>query len=132
MMDALTAFDAIVVVLLILSTLIWVRSPVGVVVLPLVALILIAIARSNRPDLERFALQFLGILAALSMLRDWNYLFTESAVIGGQRVLSDTGAIEAALILPHWIWAGLITALSAIAIGASLKRALNRDGRTRR
>lgn len=125
------ALNALAVALL-LSTLIWVRSPVGVVVLPLVALVLIAIARSNRPDLERFALQFLGILAALSMLRDWNYLFTESAVIGGRRVLSDTGAIEAALVLPHWIWAGLITALSALAIGASLKRALNRDGRTRR
>ena len=62
----------------------------------------------------------------------WNYLFAESAVIGGQRVLSDTGAIEAALFLPHWIWAGLITAISALAIGASLKRALNQDGRTRR
>lgn len=66
------------------------------------------------------------------MLRDWNYLFTESAVIGGRRVLSDTGAIEAALVLPHWIWAGLITVISALAIGASLKRALSQDGRTRR
>ena len=82
--------------------------------------------------LERFTLQFLGILAALSMLRDWNYLFTESAVIGGRRVLSDTGAIEAALVLPHWIWAGLITLLSALAIGASLKHALEEDGSTAR
>ena len=117
---------------LILSTLIWVRSPVGFVILPLVALILIGIARRGRPDLERFALQFLGILAALSMLRDWNYLFTESAVIGGRRVLSDTGAIEAALVLPHWIWAGLITVISALAIGASLRHALAEDGSTAR
>jgi hypothetical protein len=117
---------------LIASTLIWVRSSVGVIVLPLVALILMGIARSDRPNLERFTLQFLGILAALSMLRDWNYLFTESAVIGGRRVLSDTGAIEAALVLPHWIWAGLITLLSALAIGASLKHALKEDGSTAR
>ena len=117
---------------LILSTLIWVRSATGLVILPLVALILVGIARSGRPNLERFTLQFLGILAALSMLRDWNYLFTESAVIGGRRVLSDTGAIEAALLLPHWVWAGLITLLSALAIGASLKHALAEDGSTRR
>lgn len=117
---------------LIVSTFIWVRSPVGVIVLPLVALILVGFARSDRPNLERFTLQFLGILAALSMLRDWNYLFTESAVIGGRRVLSDTGAIEAALVLPHWVWAGLITLVSALAIGASLKHALKEDGSTAR
>lgn len=117
---------------LILSTLVWVRSPVGFVVLPFVAAVLVAIARSGRPDLERFALQFLGILAALSMLRDWNYLFSESAIIGGRRVLSDTGAIEAALLLPHWLWAGLITIVSALAIGASLRHALAEDGASRR
>ena len=42
------------------------------------------------------------------------------------------GAIEAALVLPHWVWAGLITLLSALAIGASLKHALKEDGSTAR
>ena len=41
--------------------------------------------------------QFLGMLAALSMFMSWDYLFMESARIGGQVILSDTGAIEAAV-----------------------------------
>ena len=65
------------------------------------------------------------------MLRDFNYLFTEQAVIGGQRRLSDTGQIEAALVLPHWFWAGVILAISGVMVGASLKYALSDRRRIR-
>ena len=58
------------------------------------------------------------------MLRDWNYLFTENAVIEGQAMLSDTGAIEASLGLPHWLWAGLILLVSGTMVGGALKYAL--------
>jgi len=44
-------------------------------------------------------------------------------------MLSDTGQIEAALFLPHWIWAAIILALSAGMIGASLKYALSEKRR---
>lgn len=111
-----------------LSTLIWVRSPVGLVVLPLVSLDLVALAFRGPDWMVRFGLQFLGVLAALSMFRDWDYLFSHSAVIGGQLMLSDTGAMEEALLLPFWLWAILIIALSGLMIGASLKYALAEDG----
>lgn len=107
-----------------LSVMIWVRSPVGYTVLPLVAALLGLIAWRASPGFARFTLQFLGVLGAMSMLRDWGYLFTEEAVINGQQILSDTGQVEAALGLSHWFWAGLIVLASALMVGAALKYAL--------
>ena len=110
------------------SALIWVRSAVGLAVLPLVGAALVAVALRAKPWLVRFALQFLGVLAALSMFRDWDYLFSYSAVIGGEPMLSDTGAIQEALLLPYWLWAIAIIVVSGAMIGASLKYALAEDG----
>ncbi|WP_296719316.1 M50 family metallopeptidase [Erythrobacter sp.] len=109
---------------IVLSTVIWVRSPVGYTMLPLVAALLGLAAWRASPGLARFTLQFLGVLAAMSMLRDFRYLFTEQAVIEGQFVLSDTGQIAAVLGMPHWFWAGVILLVSAVMVGAALKYAL--------
>jgi hypothetical protein len=109
---------------IILSVVIYVRSPVGFIVLPLVAALLALVAWRGKPGVARFTLQFIGLLAAMSMLRDFSYLFTLEAVVGGQRILSDTGQIAALTGLPHWLWAGLILVLSAGMVGASLKFAL--------
>lgn len=106
------------------SVIIWVRSPVGYFVLPLVAAILALAAWRAPPGLARFTLQFLGVLGAMSMLRDFDYLFTEQAVIEGQSMLSDTGQIAAVLGLPHWFWAGTILLVSALMVGGALKYAL--------
>ncbi len=115
-----------------LSTLIWVRSATGIAVLPLIAGLLIVIAWKSRDSIVLFALQFLGVLAALSMFRDWDYLFSYSAEIGGNTMLSDTGAMEEALLLPYWLWAIVIIGISGLMIGASLKYALKEDGRASR
>ena len=115
------------------STLFYVRSGVGLAMLPLVAALIGLIAWRAPDGLARFSLQFLGVLSAMSMLRDFNYLFTERAVIGGQSMLSDTGAIEEALFLPHWFWAIVLIATSTVMIGASLKYALrDQSSRPRR
>lgn len=107
------------------SVILYVRSTIGYAVLPLVAALCAGLAWRAPAGIVRFALQFLGMLAAMSMLRDFNYLFTEEAVIGGKRILSDTGQIEAALFLPHWVWAALLIAIAAVMTGASLKYALS-------
>lgn len=106
------------------SVVIWVRSPVGYAMLPLVAAIIGLVAWRGSPGFTRFTLQFLGVLGAMSMLRDWGYLFTEEAVINGRPILSDTGQIAAVLGLPHWFWAGAILLLSALMVGGALKYAL--------
>ncbi len=113
---------------LVLSTLIWVRSVIGWVFLPSIAAALVWIAWRGRDWIKRFALQFLGMLGALSMFADWSYLFSESGLVGGQVMRSDTGVMEAVLFLPHWVWAVLIIAVSGLMIGTSLKYALNREG----
>ena len=114
---------------LIVSALIWVRSTVGLVVLPLVGLGLIALALRASDAWVRFSVQFLGMLGAMSMLRDWDYLFSEGGVIAGRPMVSDTQAIEEALLLPHWVWAALIVAVSCLTIGLALRYALAEDGR---
>lgn len=109
---------------ILLSVGIWVRSATGWWALPLAAAILALVAWRGPPALVRFSLQFVGLMGAASMLQDFDYLFTEQAVIGGQAVLSDTGQIAAVLGLPHWFWAGVILALSAAMVGAALRYAL--------
>ena len=114
-----------------LSTLIWVRTLTGWIVLPLIAGALGLLAWRGGDGLVRFALQFLGMLAGLSMFLSWDYLFMESAVIDGQLILSDTGAIAAYLLLPHWVWAMLLTACAALMIGGSLRYALGQGANPR-
>lgn len=109
---------------IVVSVIIWVRSPVGYSVLPLVAVLLVLVAWRGSPGFVRFTLQFLGVLGAMSMLRDFDYLFTEEAMIEGRPVLSDTGQIAAVLGLPHWFWAGVILLTSAIMVGGALKYTL--------
>ncbi len=106
------------------SVMIWVRSPVGYTMLPLVAALLALVAWRASRGFARFTLQFLGVLGAMSMLRDFDYLFTQQAVIEGRTMLSDTGQIAAVLGLPHWFWAGVILLTSAVMVGGALKYAL--------
>lgn len=115
--------------ILVLSVIIWVRSLTGILLLPALAALFVLIVHAAKPALKRFALQFIGLLAALSMFRDWNYLFSQSAVINGQEMLSDTGAIEAQLALPYWVWAAAIIAISFTIVGISLKIALAASAR---
>ncbi|MFL0672785.1 MAG: M50 family metallopeptidase [Erythrobacter sp.] len=106
------------------SVILYVRSATGFAVLPLVGALLCLVAWRGKPALARFTLQFIGLLAAMSMLRDFDYLFTREATINGTRMLSDTGQIAALTGLPHWLWAGVILTLSALMVGASLRYAL--------
>lgn len=115
-----------------ISTVIWVRTTTGWIVLPLIAAALALLAWRGQEGIGRFTLQFLGMLAGLSMFLSWDYLFMESALINGQLILSDTGAIAANLLLPHWVWAMLLVAIAALMIGSSLKYALKEYGRSGR
>ncbi len=106
------------------SIILYVRSATGFMVLPLLAAALCLVAWRGKPALARFTLQFIGLLAAMSCLRDFDYLFTSAAVVGGEQIISDTGQIAALTGLPHWFWASVILAVSALMVGASLKAAL--------
>ncbi|NVE95172.1 M50 family metallopeptidase [Altererythrobacter lutimaris] len=117
------AFYALTAIL-VLSVVIWVRSWVGVLVLPALAALFVLVAKKARPEWQRFTLQFIGLLAALSMFRDWDYLFSKNATINGEVMLSDTGQMQAQLALPYWFWAGVIITICFAIVGVSLKVAL--------
>lgn len=108
---------------LILSTLIWVRSLTGWIVLPLFALGAIWIAFSRRRKLQRFAIEFLGVQGAISVWQDLGYLFSDGATYGG----SDTGKIADALFLPYWVWGTVVTATIIAMVWWSLRYASQID-----
>ena len=103
-----------------ISTLVWVRSLAGWIVLPVFAAVILLIASLDRPRLQKVTIEFLGIQAAISIWRDIHYLFSPGATVDGRQLVSDTGAIADALLLPYWFWGGAIT----VAILAILWKAL--------
>ena len=76
-------------------------------------------------DLQRVAVEFLGVQGAVSVYQDIRYLFSPGGQLGGQAVLSDTGRIADALFLPYWFWGGAIT----LAIAAMVWKSLQVAGR---
>lgn len=106
---------------LLLSTLLWVRSLFGVIMIPLLGIGILAIALYAKPWIQAFAIQFLGVQACISTYHQLNYLFTEQAAIGGQVMLSDSGQIAQALFLPYWFWGGLMAIASLVILWQSLR-----------
>jgi hypothetical protein len=106
---------------LLISTLIWVRSIFGIVMVPLLGLSVLAIALQTKPWVQAFAIQFLGVQACISSFHQLNYLFTPQVVIGGQVMLSDSGQIAQALFLPYWFWGGLMAIASFGILWQSLR-----------
>lgn len=103
---------------LLLSTLIWVRSLFGLIAIPLLGLIILAIALKAPPWLQGFAIQFLGVQACVSTYHQLDYLFSYSA---GPLGLSDTAQIQQRLLLPYWFWGGLMAIASLVILVQSLR-----------
>jgi hypothetical protein len=103
---------------LLLSTLIWVRSLFGLIAIPLLGLIILAIAFKAPRWLQGFAIQFLGVQACVSTYHQLDYLFSYNA---GPLGLSDTGQIQQRLLLPYWFWGGLMAIVSLVILVQSLR-----------
>ena len=113
-------------VALVLSTLIWVRSPTGWLVLPALGLMIGALALRGSPSWQRFALQLLGVQAAIGAWRQFDYLFSPGGNVDGRIHRSDTGAIADVLLLPHWVWGAIISAAILLLLWGSLRLAFRR------
>jgi hypothetical protein len=94
---------------LLLSTLIWVRSPTGWLVLPALGIAILLLALRGSLPWRRFAIQLLGVQAAISAWQQFDYLFSPGGTVGGQLHRSDTGAIADVLLLPYWFWGAIIS-----------------------
>ena len=111
---------------LVLSTLVWVRSTVGWLVLPGFALVLAGAVWRGSPKVREFVVQLLGVQAAISSWHDLGYLFSDGGMVAGQPQRSDTAAIADSLLLPYWFWGGTISLAIVALIAASLRFALRR------
>lgn len=96
-------------VLLIVSTIVWVRSTVGWLVLPAMGAGILLLAMKAGPRLQRLTIQILGVQAGISVWRQFDYLFSDGGLVGGRPARSDTAAITDALLLPYWFWGGAIS-----------------------
>jgi hypothetical protein len=111
---------------LILSTLIWVRSLAGWLVLPAIALALLVVLWRGSPKVQEFAVQLLGVQACISTWQDTGYLFSDGGMVGGQPQRSDTAAIADSLLLPYWFWGAAISVLIVALLATTLRFALRR------
>lgn len=108
------------------STLIWVRSMTGWLVLPALGVFSLWLAFFARAQHKHFAVQFLGVQGCISIYRDFGYMFSEGGMLGGMPQISDTGHIAQALFLPYWFWGGVISAMIAAMVFWSLRVAHRR------
>ncbi|MEA3015663.1 MAG: hypothetical protein QOI38_385 [Sphingomonadales bacterium] len=97
-------------VALIVSTLVWVRSLTGWLVLPALGMAIGVVAMRGPPRWQRFVIQLLGVQAAISAWRQFDYLFSPGGHVGGELQRSDTAAIADVLLLPYWFWGAIISA----------------------
>jgi hypothetical protein len=117
---------AVLGVALIVSTMIWVRSLTGWLVLPALGLAIAGLALRGSPPWRRFAIQLLGVEAAISAWQQFDYLFSPGGIVGGAMHRSDTGAIADVLLLPYWFWGATISAAILALLWWSFRLAFRR------
>lgn len=108
------------------STLIWVRSPTGWLVLPALGAAIGLLALRGSVAWRGFAIQLLGVQAAISAWQQLDYLFSPGGNVGGRLHRSDTGAIADVLLLPYWFWGAAISAAILALLWLSLRLAFRR------
>jgi hypothetical protein len=128
---ALAAFGAFMLV----SLLLWTRSPFGWGFGAAVAALSLGVALYARPSHAQMVLVFLGTQLALSVYTGGGYLFTQYVEIqNGHRGPSDVQVMSEALGLPYWFWGIVCGAFSVIVLLGGLwfylkpQRAARRPG----
>lgn len=111
---------------LIVSTIVWVRSTAGWLVLPAAGLSVLGLSLYAGDAIKRFAIQLLGVQACISVWRQFDYLFSAGGSIGGRTARSDTSAIADALLLPYWFWGGTISVAIVALLWFSISRSMRR------
>lgn len=105
---------------MLLSTVLVVRGLTGWIVLPGLALAILAIAAYAQTRHRQIALQFLGLQACISTYTNLGYLFSRGGVLEGRLQASDTEQMARILLLPFWFWGGLLTLVIAAIVATSL------------
>jgi hypothetical protein len=111
---------------LIISTVIWVKTLVGWLVLPALGIAILVLAWRGTADQRQFGIQLLGVQACISIWEQFGYLFSAGGSIGGELHRSDTSAIADALLLPYWFWGAAISVVIVLLLWSSFALAFRR------
>ena len=111
---------------MIISVILWVRSSIGIGVLLTISLVLIGIIYTKKENLITWTILFLGIQSTLSTYLQLDYLFTGTFIRNGVENTSDTQQIANHLFGSYWFWAGIIIIISIIVLWKSYSYYLKR------
>ncbi len=117
-------FLSFLVILMLLSIIIWIRTIFGAIIIALFGVTLLLILLKTNLQFQKRTLQFLGIEAILSLFLSISYLFSNGGVVNGKQYYSDTYVIQEALFLPYWFWGGIILIISIFFLILSFKKVL--------
>ena len=108
---------------ILISCVLWVRSAFGLLILLPTGALFLWLSQKGSASLQHFIIQFLGVHMLVDTLtRTMSYLFSSSAMVGGQSRHSDTAAIAQQLIGGHLLWASIIAVLSVWIFYYSLRK----------
>ena len=127
-MVVLTTLAAI----MLLSVPIWVRSLTGWIAIPVVALVIAAVALRGGPVVRTIFAQSIGVLLGLDTVTRIDYLFSSSATIGGEVRPSDVESIANQLGLHYLVWGSLLAALSLAFVFVGVRLAWAKPFKLRR
>ena len=105
---------------MLISVAIWVRTPVGVVVISLLGAILLFIVIKAKPMIQQFVVQIIGVIACVNTFIQIGYLYTDNVKISGIEMMSDTGSIASRLGMTYSFWGTLILIVSFVMLIYSL------------
>lgn len=111
-------------VLLIGSSLYWVRNWFGTPVVLFFGIMSTLAVLKGSVKFQQNLILFLGVQACISVYMSINYLMIKQFSRNGELMMSDTGNMELYMLLPHWLWGGIILFISIFTIWKSLKYAL--------
>lgn len=111
---------------LIISTVIWVRTLTGWLILPVSGIAILVLAWRATAAQQHFGIQLLGVQACISVWQQFGYLFSSGGSVGGELHRSDTSAIADALLLPYWFWGAAISAAIVVMLWWSFAVAFRR------
>lgn len=106
---------------IIVSVIIWVRSATGIAVLTGIAIILASILYIKNIKLTTWTVLFLGLQSTLSTYLQLDYLFTSSFIRDGTTKISDTQSIANNLFGTYWFWAIVIIFFSSYLLWKSYR-----------
>ncbi len=99
-------------ILVVLSIVLWVRNPFGILFMLGVAAVCGLASRKFGDRTASFLLHVVAVTLCLSWFSDIGYMFSSHAIVGGRSMPSDSAHIAQALWLPFWFWGALIAVFS--------------------